>query len=231
MLRSIYLLAFLIFCGGTAQAGGFGVVPLRVELGKNRTSSLTVTNTDEGKTFEVRAVSWKQENRSDTYEATNDLIIAPTTFRLEKGASQVVRIQLNRPLDGTEPAYRLFVDEVADAQEIHRNALKTVVSVAIPVFVAPASGPIAKGQAALTASLAKDVVQIEMKNTGKANLKLREWVVKSAKAGELLRVPSAAYVLAGNTLTGSYPLRIQADGPLVLEVVTDRGTFSSSISR
>jgi len=83
----------------------------------------------------------------------------------------------------------------------------------------------------LTASLAKDVVQIEMKNTGKANLKLREWVVKSAKAGELLRVPSAAYVLAGNTLTGSYPLRIQADGPLVLEVVTDRGTFSSSISR
>jgi P pilus assembly chaperone PapD len=108
--------------------------------------------------------------------------------------------------------------------------LKTVVSMAIPVFVAPASGPIAKGQAALKASLAKDVVNIELRNTGKANLKLREWVV-SSKAGELLKVPSAAYVLAGNTQTGDYPLRIQADGPLTLKVVTDRGTFSGDITR
>ena len=65
----------------------------------------------------------------------------------------------------------------------------------------------------------------------KANLKLREWTLSSATSGELLKVPSAAYVLAGNTLTGSYPLKIQADGPLKLSVVTDRGTFSSSVSR
>jgi P pilus assembly chaperone PapD len=230
MLRTIYLLAFVLVCG-TVQAGGFGIVPLRIDLGKNRTSSLTITNTDEVKTFEVRAVSWKQKNRADTYEATSDLVIAPTTFRLQKGASQVVRIQLNQPLDGSERAYRIFVDEVAEAQEVKKNALKTVISMAIPVFVAPTSGPIAKGQAVLKSSLAKDMVQIELKNTGKANLKLREWVVSSATAGELLKVPSAAYVLAGNTLTGSYPLRIQADGPLKLSVVTDRGTFSSSVSR
>jgi fimbrial chaperone protein len=225
-----YLLASLMF-SGTVQAGSFGVVPLRIDLGKNRASSLTVTNTDEEKTFEVRAVSWKQENRADRYEETNDLIVAPTTFRLKKGASQVVRLQLNRPLDGNEGAYRVFVDEVAESQEIRKNALKTVLSMAIPVFVAPASGPIAKGEAAMKASLANDVVQIELKNTGKANLKLREWMVSSTKAGELLKVPSAAYMLAGNTLTGSYPLMIQADGPLELTVVTDRGTFTSNISR
>ena len=57
---------------------------------------------------------------------------------------------------------------------------------AIPVFVAPASGPIAKGQASLKASLAKNVVNIELSNTGKANLKLREWVLTS-NAGELLK--------------------------------------------
>ena len=142
-----------------AQAGGFAVVPLRAELGKNRTSSLTVTNTEEAKTFEVRAVSWKQQNRTDSYEQTDDLLLAPATFRLEKGASQVVRIQLNRPLDADEHAYRVFIDEVPAAKEIRPNTLKTVVSMAIPVFVAPASGPIAKGQAALKASLAKDVVK------------------------------------------------------------------------
>jgi len=225
----LYLLAFVMF-SSAVQAGGFGVVPLRVDLGKNRASSLTVTNTDEEKTFEVRAVSWKQVNRADTYTATNDLIIAPTTFRLKQGASQVVRLQLNRPLDGNEGAYRVFIDEVVESQEIRKNALKTVLSMAIPVFVEPTSGPVARGQATMSASLANDVVQIELKNTGKANLKLREWMV-SSRDGELLKVPSAAYVLAGNSMTGTYPLKIQADGPLVLSVVTDRGTFTSNISR
>jgi fimbrial chaperone protein len=230
MLRAV-LLGALLACCCAAQAGGFAIVPLRVELGKNKATSLTVTNTDEAKTFEVRAVSWKQDNRADTYEATNHLLLAPATFRLDKGASQVVRVQLNRPLDAAEHAYRIFVDEVPAAQEIKANSLKTVVSMAVPVFVAPSSGPIAKGQAALKAALAQDMVQIQLRNTGKANLKLREWVLTSAKAGDLLKVPSAAYVLAGNTLIGDYPLRIQADGPLKLTVITDRGTFSTDVAR
>jgi len=231
MLRTVCLSILLAF-SGSALAGGFAVVPLRADLGKNRTSSLTVTNTEEeAKTFEVRAVRWKQENRTDSYAQTDDLLLAPATFRLEKGASQVVRIQLNRPLDAAEHAYRVFIDEVPVAKEIKPNTLKTVVSMAVPVFVAPASGPIANGQAALKAALQKDVINIELSNSGKANLKLREWVLTSAKAGELLKVPSAAYVLSGNTLTGSYPLRIQADGPLQLRVITDRGSFSTDVTR
>jgi fimbrial chaperone protein len=231
MLRLLGLSVLLVFVSN-ALSGGFAVVPLRAELGKNRSSSLTVTNTEEeAKTFEVRAVSWKQQNRTDSYAQTDDLLLAPATFRLEKGASQVVRVQLNRPLDAAEHAYRVFIDEVPAAAEIRPNTLKTVVSMAVPVFVAPVSGPIAKGQAALKASLAKDVVSIQLQNTGKANLKLREWVLSSPNAGELLKVPSAAYVLVGNTLTGDYPLRIQADGALTLRVVTDRGSFSADITR
>jgi fimbrial chaperone protein len=229
-MRPVCLLAFLLVSLGV-QAGGFAVVPLRADLGKNRSSSLTVTNTDDAKAFEVRAVSWKQQNRADSYAQTDELLLAPATFRLEKGASQVVRIRLNRPLDADEHAYRIFIDEVPASKEIRPNTLKTVVSMAIPVFVAPASGPISKGQAALKATLAKDTVSIELRNTGKANLKLREWVLSSPKAGELLKVPSAAYVLAGNTLTGTYPLRIQADGPLQLRVITDRGSFSADVAR
>jgi fimbrial chaperone protein len=229
MLRSVGLCLMVAFCGSTL-AGGFAVVPLRADLGKNRSSSLTVTNTEEAKTFEVRAVSWKQKNRTDSYAQTDDLLLAPATFRLEKGASQVVRIQLNRPLDTAEHAYRVFIDEVPVAKEIKPNTLKTLVSMAIPVFVAPASGPVGKGQATLKASLSKDVINIEMSNTGLANLKLREWVLTS-NSGELLKVPSAAYVLSGNTLTGDYPLKIQADGPLKLKAVTDRGSFSADVAR
>ena len=216
----------------SAQAGGFAIVPLRIELGPNRSSSLTITNAEESKTFEVRAVSWKQQNRSDSYAPTEELLVAPATFRLEKGAVQVVRIQLNRPQDADEHAYRIFVDEVPPAQEVRpRNSLKTIVSMAVPAFVAPTTGPIAKGDAAVSVALVKNVLKIEMRNTGKANLKLREWLVTSGKAGELLKVPSAAYVLVGNTLTGEYPLTFQAEGPLKMQVVTDRGTFTADIKR
>ncbi len=231
MLRAACLWMFLLACGA-AQAAGFAIVPLRIELGANRASSLTVTNTDEAKTFEVRAMRWKQQDRKDSYEQTDELLLAPATFRLEKGAVQVVRVQLNRGRDGDEHAYRIFVDEeVPPAQEVQANTLKTVVSMAIPVFVAPASGPVAKGDATLSVALVKDVLKIEMRNTGKANLKLREWSVSSAKAGDLLKVPSAAYVLVGNTMTGEYPLTFQADGPLKMHVVTDHGTFMADVKR
>src|SRR5688500_2844937 len=120
MPRAICLLTLLLACFA-AQAGGFAIVPLRIDLAKNRTSSLTVTNTDEAKTFEVRGVSWKQENRADSYAQTDDLLLAPATFRLEKGASQVVRIQLNRPRDAAEHAYRIFIDEVPASKEIRPN--------------------------------------------------------------------------------------------------------------
>jgi len=229
MLRAAFLWASIVLCCA-AQAGGFAILPLRVELGANRAASLTVTNTEEAKTFEVRAVAWKQQNRNDSYELTNELLLAPATFRLEKGASQVVRVQLNRPLDAAEHPYRIFIDEVPPASEIRPNTLKTIVSMAIPVFVAPASGPVSKGEAALSVALEKDVLKIEMRNTGKANLKLREWVVSSG-AGELLKTPSAAYVLTGNTLTGEYPLKMQVDGPMKMKVVTDRGTFTADVKR
>jgi fimbrial chaperone protein len=230
MLRAICLWAFLaLTCA--AQAGGFAIVPLRVELGPNRAASLTVTNTDEPKTFEVRVVTWQQQNRKDSYAQTDELLIAPATFRLEKGAAQVVRVQLNRPLDAAEHPYRIFIDEVPPAHEVSPNTLKTVVSMAIPVFVAPASGRVAKGEAALSVALVQDVLKIELRNTGKANLKLREWVLSSGKAGELLKVPSAAYLLVGNTVTGDYPLKMQADGPLKVRLTTDRGTFTADVKR
>jgi P pilus assembly chaperone PapD len=161
MLRATCLWALLLVCCG-AQAGGFAVVPLRAELGKNRTSSLTVTNTEDAKTFEVRAVSWKQQNRADSLRA--DRRSAPCAGNIPTGERGVAgrAHPAQQTARRAEHAYRVFVDEVPAAKEIRPNSLKTVVSMAIPVFVAPASGPIAKGQAALKASLAKDVISIEL---------------------------------------------------------------------
>ena len=230
-MRSL-VFAVLLATATASSAGGFSVAPLRVELGKSRSASVTVTNGDEAKTFEVRVVRWQQKNREDSYSPSDDLLAAPATFKAEKGATQVVRIALNRKLDGNEHAYRIFVEEVPVSREIAPNSLKTVVSMAVPAFVAPQSGPITKGQMNLKATLGKDrMVSIEVANTGKANLKLLEWQVNAAKGEPLLKVPSAAYVLAGNTLSGTYKLPMEVSGPLKLTLRTDRGTFSAPIVR
>jgi hypothetical protein len=63
-----------------------------------------------------------------------------------------------------------------------------------------------KGEAALSAALVKDVLKIELRNTGKANLKLREWVVTR----EGRRTPQgavAAYVLVRQHADGRLPPR------------------------
>ena len=230
-MRAFLLLAFLA-AAGAAVADGFSVAPLRIELGKNRSASLNVTNGDEAKTFEVRVMRWTQKNRDDSYAPSDDLLAAPATFKAGKGGTQVVRIALNRKLDGDEHAYRIFVEEVPASREISPNSLKTVVSMAIPAFVAPQSGPITKVQVTLKAALGKDrVVQIEVANPSKANLKLLEWQVSAAAGEPLLKVPSAAYILAGNTLSGSYKLPLETSGPLKLTLRTDRGTFSAPVVR
>ena len=183
MLRTVGLWVLLVFFS-SALAGGFAVVPLRADLGKNRTSSLTVTNTEEAKTFEVRAVSWKQKNRDDTYEQERRPAARAGDLPAGKG----------RIAGGAHPAQpeagrrrarlpRSSSTKFPPAKEVRANSLKTVVSMAIPVFVAPAAGPVAKGQAELKASLAKNVINIELRNTGKANLKLREWVLSSGQGG------------------------------------------------
>ena len=230
-MRAFLLLALLV-CAGSVVADGFSVAPLRVDLGKSRSASLTVTNGDEAKTFEVRVMRWTQKNRDDSYAPSDDLLAAPATFKAAKGGTQVVRIALNRKLDDEERAYRIFVEEVPASKEIAPNSLKTVVSMAVPAFVAPQSGPITKAQATLKARLGTDrVVTVELANPSKANLKLLEWQVNAAKGEPLLKVPSAAYVLAGNTLSGTYRLPMQPDGPLRLTLRTDRGTFSAPIVR
>ena len=230
-MRAWMLLA-LLGVAGAAVADGFSVAPLRVELGKNRSASLTVTNGDEAKTFEVRVMRWSQKNRDDSYAPSDELLAAPATFKADKGGTQVVRIALNRKLDGDEHAYRIFVEEVPAAKEVAPNSLKTVVSMAIPAFVAPQSGPITKAQATLKATLGKErMLQIELANPSKANLKLLEWQVSAAKGEPLLKVPSAAYVLAGNTLSASYRLPLDTTSPLKLTLRTDRGTFSTPIVR
>jgi len=226
----IRFIAGLLLAGAPAllMAGAISIVPLRVELGKARTASLTITNENVSRTFEVRVTEWSQDNGVDSYAPTDELLAVPSTFRLDQGASQVIRVTLNIKPDTTEHAYRVFLNEIVPAPEVAAGSVvTTALSVGIPAFVLPQGGRPPKGKLDVKAEKTPTGIRIVAQNGGVANLKAEEITVESSGT-PLIRVTPGDYVLSDAARTWEYPLRQAAGGPLTVSIRTDRGTFSAS---
>ena len=104
---------------GQAQAGGFSVNPIRLELKPSQNAtSLTVQNFNaEPLLLQVRVYRWEHKDREDvlTDVAGNDApLVTPPLFRLAAdGGSQVIRIGFQRPAaPSEEQRWRVIVEEV-----------------------------------------------------------------------------------------------------------------------
>jgi P pilus assembly chaperone PapD len=227
-MKRIIVTLLLAAIPGLLMADAFSIVPVRVELGKTKTSSLTITNDTTARTFEVRAVTWSQDNGVDTYKPTDELLVVPSTFHLDENASQVIRVSLNRATDAKEHAYRVFINEVVPAPQLAAGSVvATVLSVGIPAFVLPENGRAPQGKLELTSTRTSAGVRIEAHNAGVANLKAEELTVSQGD-NPLLQVTPGDYLLAGTSRTWDYPLRNAAAGPVEVSVRTDRGTFKAN---
>lgn len=213
---------------GLLMADAFSIVPVRVELGKTKTASLTITNDTTARTFEVRAVTWSQDHGVDTYKSTDELLVVPSTFHLEENASQVIRVSLNRAADAKEHAYRVFINEVVPAPQLSAGSVvATALSVGIPAFVLPEDGRAPQGKLELSPQRTATGVRIEAHNAGVANLKAEELTVSQGD-NALLQVTPGDYLLAGTSRTWDYTLRNAAAGSVEVSVRTDRGTFKAN---
>jgi P pilus assembly chaperone PapD len=213
---------------GLLLADAFSIVPVRVELGKSKTASLTITNDTVARTFEVRAVSWSQDNGVDTYKPTDELLVVPSTFHLEQNAAQVIRVSLNRTPDAKEHSYRVFINEVVPAPQLAAGSVvTTALSVGVPAFVLPESGRAPEGKLELTPQRTATGIRIEAHNAGVANLKAEELTVAQGDT-PLLKVTPGDYLLAGTSRTWDFQLRNASAGPLDVSVRTDRGTFKAN---
>jgi fimbrial chaperone protein len=228
-MRRLALLLLLTCSSGLVIAEAVSVAPLRIELGSERNASLTVRNGDAPRTYQARAVQWRQSAGVDSYQPTQEVLVVPATFRLAPGASQVVRVALNRERDTAEHAYRIFIDEVVEAGRVVREGtVTTALSLGIPAFVAPAGGRPVTGMLEIGAQRTPDGIRIDAKNTGVANLKVQGISVKSGTAS-IAEVAAADYVLSQGTRSWQLPLfNAPPEGALAVTVTTDRGTFSTA---
>lgn len=138
LLTTIFaLLAFSLAFTNAAQAGSFGVSPIKVELtGAERATTLTVRNDGpEPVAIQVDAMRWYQEQGDDALEPTRDIIASPTIFELAPGATQIVRVgRLRPPAEDRELPYRLVLREIPKTS---RQGVSVALRISLPVFVKP----------------------------------------------------------------------------------------------
>lgn len=107
-------------------------------------ASTTITNRGKAAvTVQAELLEWTQAPAGERKIPTRDLLVSPVVFRLEPGASQVVRVGRLKAVEppAQEKAYRLQVNEVPPAGAAATpGMIATVLQLSFPVFV-PAAEP------------------------------------------------------------------------------------------
>jgi fimbrial chaperone protein len=223
----------LLILAGVAEAGAFGVSPIRITLTPQQPAGmLTVSNqSDEESVVQLQANAWSQQDGADVLEPTGDLIAVPPLFTLTPGGSQVVRLGLRRPPAAAgEVTYRLLLREVPPPPADDFMGLQVALNLSLPVFVLPAGG----AQPELRWGLARAAdgsVELQLNNAGDAHVQLQKFTltdpegnVRNSKALSVYLLPgqSRSWPLETDVLSGRWTLSAETDvGPVEIELVLD----------
>lgn len=186
-----------------AQAGTFGVSPLRLDLGGHaRTSVITVTNDGTAPLqLEVHAVAWTTgPDGNEQYAPTEDLAVYPPGLIVPPGQKRVVRVGIDGDGGRPEKSYRVFLKETpAEGAARARGAqVSMLVNFGVPVFV---SGKPTSAQLEGKASSSAGGAELQVRNVGDGHTRIDELSL----AGKPRPVASP-YVLAGASRVFRFPV-------------------------
>lgn len=215
-----------------AAAGSIELYPVRVDLTAERSAAtMKVRNTGgERITVEARVAAWSQAGGQDVYEPTRAVLASPPVFELAPGKEQVVRLGLiDRAPKAGETAYRIFLQELPDAAPGGSGAVRTLLRISVPIFVAAPGG----GGPALGWSARRDggALVLEASNSGSAHTRIQALAI-----GEPGQAPQP-HALGGYVLPGA-SRRFVLRGPqvpassksIVVEAQTEHGPARATIA-
>jgi fimbrial chaperone protein len=198
----VLLAAWLLAGPGSASAGGFSVMPTRLQLAAERAvQSVLLTNTSSQTiVVESQVLVWPE---GSTGQLASDVIVSPAVVTLPPGQRMRVRIGLLRAGSGeSERAYRLYFTELPAPSPLQAAGIGVRLRVGIPVFVPPLQArPMPPRWLARQAA---DGWQLEAHNPGNVHLRLAEPTLLDGAAATRLELPSP-YLLAGATLRLALP--------------------------
>jgi fimbrial chaperone protein len=216
-----------------AAAGAFSVSPTRVEFrGDHRTAVITLRNADETPlTVQASLVSWTQPDGEDVYTDTRELLVTPPVFTIAPKGEQIVRLALRREVDASrEMPYRIFFQEIPQAQSPTFNGLNIALRVGVPIFVIPKS----LADSTLHWEMARTAdgqLQVAATNTGNAHVQVTDFKLSFAADVEKTSISVVKYVLPGSRMSWLTPLPGNATNASQVHIhgASDHGEFDADV--
>lgn len=230
-------LAFLLAGGAGVQASEIGVTPVAVQLDRlnDRAAVTVVNNGAEPVIMQVEMVGWKRTDAGDEDVPTGDMVVNPSVFTVQPGASQLVRVGLRRnmPLQ-REGAYRIVLREVPPAPSVDpiriSGQVRILMKLRVPVYVAPAKIVRSSQWQALWEN--DGSVTASVRNEGNVHIRVGRIQLRSA-TGRLTPAEQTpvAVVFPGERQSFRFPGVAGGDNrPTTLEVMTADGLQSVPIN-
>ncbi|MDD5268953.1 MAG: molecular chaperone [Methylococcales bacterium] len=199
--QAVCALAFLLAGAGTASAGSFQVIPVRVTLSAGKPiAAMTVRNTGgEPAVLQLEVMSWSQAQGKDVYTPTKEILATPPIFTVPAGGSQIVRVGLRRPPDAQrELTYRLYLEEVPPPPKPGFQGLQMALRMGVPLFVPPAAVqlPVLAWRIFRTK---EGQFEVGVTNNGNTHVQVANVRLARADGGELGTQQIAGYVLPGQS--------------------------------
>lgn len=237
MSRSItltLLINLLLPC--LAVAGEWRVVPIRIDLGKDHRSDLVrlINEGTEKVNLQVEATEWTQNDQGeDRYDKSEELIFFPKILTIEPKEERVLRIGIRSPAVQREKAYRLFIEEIPEANKTEATQVSINIRFGLPVFVEPLQETATGTVTDFTLKAGK--VGAGISNSGNTHFRINKLIVHGL-GGEGQKVFSHElqgwYLLAGSSRR--YTLELPEEdcrkaATLQLEVDTDKTDLRQSL--
>lgn len=230
MRRFAIPLLLALACAAELQAAEIGLTPITLHLDRVRDRTLVKVENhgSEPVTMQADAIDWSRQNTDGDSVPTDALMVSPPIFTIGPGQTQIVRVGLRRAAALTQEAtYRMVLREIprpVEAGDTVSGNVQVLMALRVPVYVAPqqprreARWQVrSDGQGNITA---------EVTNNGNVHLTLASLHLRDASARSLAEQSGPAMVWPGESRRfalrssgGSGPL----GGPMMLEVLTDRG--------
>ncbi len=152
-------------------------VVVRLDTATEFSAVLVGNRGDHATGVEVEVVRVRWVDGQEQYQPTDDFIVSPPTFRLSEKKERLVRFRYAGPRHDTEDFFRLFIRQLPE--ETTGNQIDMVVSLGVPIFVAPL---VSRAALAVAGAGAPGTAYL-LRNSGNVTLNIVKLAGKSCAPG------------------------------------------------
>jgi fimbrial chaperone protein len=213
---------------GPLWAASVNVSPVVIEADSPRKAvAVTVTNdSDRAVTYQADAFTWRQENGTDRYDPTSELLVVPSVVEIPPNRSQVIRVVLRTPTPSpVERAFRVMLEDISDdvaPKEGKGLAFRFIHN--LPVMIAPSTKAVNSMQWKPCVAKASGQSCVSLRNNGNRRIKLASLTLGGDAWQQALPMKDQPNILAGAYREWNLPLAPDKTGPvLMVTVLTAQG--------